>query len=83
MAAKYFEEALRWTKEKGKTYSMKFNDRFSLRLMQNSIYKNILIITGYIVHHENHRKRFLYSPWAARDFLLGEGNNACIFNQNN
>jgi len=43
MAAEYFEEALRWTKEK-----------------------------GYTVHHETHRKRFLYSPWATRDFLLGE-----------
>jgi hypothetical protein len=25
--------------------------------------------TGYIVCHETHRKRFLYSPWVARDFV--------------
>ncbi len=24
---------------------------------------------GYIVHHETHRKRFLYSPWVARNFV--------------
>ena len=24
---------------------------------------------GYVVHHETHRKRFLYSPWVARDFV--------------
>ena len=24
---------------------------------------------GYVVHHETHRKRFLYSPWVARNFV--------------
>jgi hypothetical protein len=24
---------------------------------------------GYTVHHETHRKRFLYSPWVARNFV--------------
>ena len=28
---------------------------------------------GYTVHHETHRKRFLYSPWATREFLLAKG----------